>query len=131
MASHGFFPERGNSESGMVQLELKVGIGATGAVLTTTASDIAPAAVSVTRNSTGDYTVLLSQAYPTGSFRGMVVTHNVNSTTPADLVFQVYAVTELSKTISFKCLTGATPAAADPGSGSTLFLEPRFKYGGG
>ncbi len=129
MASHGFFPERGCSESGMVRLQLKVGIGATGAVLTTSASDIAPAAASVARNATGDYTITLSQAYPTGSFRGMVVTYNVNTTTHTDLTFQVYAVTELSKTISFKCLAAAT--ATDPGSGSTLHLEPRFKYGGG
>ena len=130
MATHGFYPERGNSESGIVRLSFKVGIGATGAVLTTaSATDTAPALSSVARNTTGDYTLTTAMPFVAGTFRGLRLTHNINSVTPTDITFQVYAVDEAAKTVKFKCLTGVT--AVELGSGCTLYGELAYKYGGG
>lgn len=117
MADSMCFPEEGDSERGIKRLFNKVVFGS-GAITSSTGNKSA-----ITRSTNGTYTFTTTEGFV--AFRGLQVTFNVNSTTPVDLVPQVYEVSQANKTVKFKLLTGTT--ATDPASGTEAYVWAIFK----
>jgi uncharacterized protein YccT (UPF0319 family) len=117
MADSICFPEEGDSVRGVKRLFNKVIYGATSVASSTGNKSV------VTRTAAGVYTLTTTEKFY--EFLGLRVTFNVNSTTPVDLVPQVYEVSQANKTVKFKLLTGTT--ATDPGTGTEAYIEVLYK----
>jgi hypothetical protein len=117
MSDSTYFPEEGSRERGIKRLWNKVVLGSTSVASSTGTGNV------VTRSTTGTYT--LTTTDPFVAFKGLRVVFNVNSTTPTDIVPQVYAIDQSAKTVKFKLLTGTTPT--DPATGTEMYIEAIFK----
>ncbi len=96
------------------ELYANVSIGSSGAPTL----NLSPGIASITRNSAGDYSVVLQDSY--ASLKMVEVSQIVASA--QDLHFQLVSETVAStKIVRFVCLTGATPT--DPASGSKLLIK--------
>lgn len=121
MADRNFYPSEGNYDARLVRLAGSVTFGASSAVAS---QDFTGG--TFTKNSAGDFTLTLSDVF--NAIKSVNVTYNVNSTTPTDLVPQVYSVSASGKTIKFKLLTGTV--ATDPGTGASAFVNVVCKNSG-
>jgi hypothetical protein len=117
MADSLCFPEDGGSDRGIKRLWNKVVFGSS-AITSSTGNKS-----TVTRTAAGTYSFTTTDGFY--AFRGLRITFNVNSTTPTDLVPQVYSIDQSAKTVKFKLLTGTT--ATDPASGTEAYIEAIFK----
>lgn len=121
MADRMFYPEEGSYDKRLVRMGGSVTFGASSAV---SSQDFTGG--TFTKNATGDWTLTLTDVF--NAIKSVTITYNVNSTTPVDLVPQVYSVSASSKTIKFKLLTGTV--ATDPGSGALAYVHIVAKNSG-
>ena len=120
MASRIFYRKQA-LEREVKELFIKISIAAAGAP--TLVSGASYGAQSITRNSAGNYTLVLQDQY--SSLKNVEIIHQAASA--QDLAFQVISesVNSTSRSINFLSLTGAS--ATDPASGSVLILKIELK----
>ncbi len=120
MASRIFYRKQA-LEREVKELFIKISIAGSGAP--TLVSGASYVASSITRNSAGNYTLVLQDQY--NSLKNVEIIHQASSA--QDLAFQVISesVNSSSKSINFVCLTDAT--ATDPASGTVLLLKIELK----
>lgn len=115
MADRAWYPVRGSLEREVVLLAGSYAIGATGAV---GAKSGGTGFESLTRNSAGNYTLKLTDAFP----RLLVPKAFVKTAAGTDLVVQpVSWDVKSAKTVVFQVKTGTV--ATDPSNGDELFIE--------
>lgn len=124
MANRRFFQFRYSAQRDVVDLSMKAAIGATGAptISTTDAKGIS----SITRNSAGNYTVLLQDNYAALMFATAVV---MNATATASPCFQLISEQVSNATTPRVIIQflDAAGAAADPDSGSTIMFHAMLR----
>lgn len=121
MANRMFNQFRYSLEKAVVDLYAKVAIGATGAPTLSTANSKGIA--SITRNSTGDYTVVLQDKYyKLLDFRCVFLDTSGLPDAPLIGLDNSTDVTAASPVVRFVCCSSVgTPA--DPASGETMYLH--------
>jgi hypothetical protein len=121
MANRRTYQFSGNNVAGVTRIFAKVTIGASGAptLVTTGVHGNNGYITAIARNSAGDYTVTLADAW--NALLGMTIrTINATGVSAAPSVnIKSNAVT--TKSLGFVCASGATPT--DPASGDILLLE--------
>jgi hypothetical protein len=115
------FNRRQSLEREVKDLYVKVAIGAAGAP--SLVSGASYGAASVSRNSAGDYTLVLQDRYV--ALKHMEAT--LQSSTAEDIMVQLKseAINSAAKSISFFTLAGATPT--DPSNGAQLLIKLELK----
>ncbi len=121
MASRSFHPPLGSLEVDCVSLYCKFVVGATGAVGTTTGKGV----TSVTRDSTGQYTVLLADTYNTflwGAAAILTTTSSDPATVGVLARLEAEAVAT-SKTVQFQFYALDDGAVADPFETAVVYIK--------
>lgn len=121
MASSYFHRNHRSKEVDVTELFLRADIGASGAPTIDTAGSKGIASIS--RTDTGDYTITLSEPYPSL----LMVDVMMLEADATDLTFQVaaQAVSNSTPTVQLTCKAAATPA--DPPDGSDLYVRLTLK----
>jgi hypothetical protein len=120
MANRRMFQFRLSLQRDIVDLTVKAAIGATGAptISTTDAKGI----TSITRNSAGNYTILLQDNYAALMTASAVVLCATASAAPITQLISEQVSNSTTPRVILQCLDAAG-AAADPDSGSTLMVH--------
>lgn len=121
MADRTLYPDEGGYYPRRVVLDGSVTFGASSAVAS---QDFKGG--TFTKDAAGSWSLTLSDTF--NVIKCVTITYNVNSTTPTDLVPQVYSVSASSKLIKFKLLTGTV--ATDPGTGASCYVAVTCKNSG-
>lgn len=104
----------------MVHVVMKAAIGAAGAPTLSTTD--AFGVTSITRNSAGKYTILLQDNYPALVSAQAIILNSAASAAPITQLLSEQVVNATAPNVVVQCL-GPAGAAADPDSGSTLFVH--------
>lgn len=121
MADRNFFPEEGCYDARVVRAAGSVTFGASSAV---SSQDFTGGTFA--KVGTGDFSLTLTDTF--NAIKSVNITYNVNTTTPTDLIPQVYSVSATNKLIKFKLLTGTV--ATDPGTGAVAYVNVVLKNSG-
>jgi hypothetical protein len=120
MAGTSVYHTHGAQEINIVELFVKAAIGATGAVTINTSAS--KGIESITRNDTGDYTILLKEAYNSLLMTDIMLLEADDT----DLTHQVISEDVVSgKTVKIGFHAAATPT--DPPDGSTIYVRITLK----
>ena len=125
MASRIFYSPLGGLEVDIVELYGKFAVGASGAVGTTSGKGIA----SVTRESAGLYTVTLSDSYNMLLWGSAAILDTADSNpTTVGVIARIKAeAVNASKTATFQFYAMDDGAAADPASGSVVYIALKLR----
>jgi hypothetical protein len=121
MADRSWYPVWGCLEREYVWIVGRWDVGATGAVSSRPSAGCGGTGItSLTRNSAGNYTIVLDDVYP------KLLSWNIRATTAAgvDLVGELVSINEGTKTYVVQFKTGTV--ATDPASGSVLCIKLEF-----
>lgn len=121
MADRNFYPEEGTYDARVVRAAGSVTFGASSAVSSQSFSGGTFAKVG-----TGDFSLTLTDTF--NAIKSVNITYNVNTSTPTDLIPQIYSVSTTDKLIKFKLLTGTVPT--DPGTGAVAYVSVVLKNSG-
>ncbi len=121
MASSTFYPQNWTKELGHVSLYLKAAIGSTGAVTINTSAS--KGITSITRNATGDYTILLKEVYNSLLMTDVMVLEADDTDITSQVISE--AVSTSTPTVKIGFHAAATPA--DPPDGSTIYVRITLK----
>jgi hypothetical protein len=116
MSSLLYFPEEGSRARYMKRVQGKCTFGSS-AIGTSSISGAV-----MTRTAAGTYTITTTDGFV--KLKNASIIFNAASTTPVDLVPQLYSVDASAGLIKFKLLTGTV--ATDPSSGAEVYVELGF-----
>lgn len=102
----------------IVNLSMKAAIGATGAVTISTLD--AKGVTSITRNSAGNYTILLQDTYPALMHMNVMVLNATATAAPSCQIISEAVVTTGAIVIQFLAPGGT---AVDPDNGATIMVS--------
>lgn len=126
MADRKFLPPLGALEVDVVDLFCTIPIGASGAVGTVVGKGV----TSVTRNSAGKYTILLSDRYNSFLWGDVSTLDDTNSdATTVGIHTRLFseAVNNATPTVIIQAVAGDDGAAADPANGATLYVHFKLR----
>lgn len=126
MANRSFLPPLGHLEVDVVELFGSITIGSTGAVSSSSGKGIS----SVTRDSTGKYTIALSDRYNSFLFASAVILDDTNSdpvTVGVQPRLYAEAVNNATPTIAFQFYNHTNGAVADPASGAVVYFSIKLR----
>lgn len=120
MAGRLFLPPGGHLEVNVIGLYGAITFGSTGAVASSSGKGIA----SVVRNSTGNYTVTLSDSYNALLWAGVALLDSAASDpSTVGVLARIYSQDMSAKTVSVQFYAADDGAAADPASGAQALLK--------
>lgn len=124
MANRAFHPPRGHLEIGVVTLFAKATIGASGAP--TLVASASKGVASITRNSAGQYALLLSDLYPAmlwATARLMNTADSDPSTVGVENRLVSETVSSTTPTVTYQWYASDDGADTDPANGATLYFQ--------
>lgn len=125
MANRRMYQFAGNNVAGVSRIFAKVAVGASGAPTLTTSgvSGNNSYITSITRNSAGDYTIALADAW--NALLDIVVRFQSATGIPAAPAVGIKTNAVTTKSLGFVCSTGGV--ATDPANGETMFIHITLK----
>jgi len=122
MASSYFFKNHQAKETNITELFLRADIGATGAVTIDTSAS--KGITSITRNATGDYTILLEESYNSLLMVDVMVLEADDTDITHQVISQAVS-TDATPTVKVGFHAAATPI--DPPDGSDIYVRITVK----